>query len=83
MTKYNPLDDALALIGLLVGDEDGLTDEQALEPVEAEGEYELEQLVITLGGIAAGLCLAIADDTGRPGTAVLHRFSSTRSQVEE
>lgn len=83
MTKYNSLDDALALIGLITTAPDDITDEQVLEFIEADSEHKLESLVLTLAGIAAGLALSISDEKGEDDGEALRRLGAARSDVEE
>lgn len=83
MTKnYDPLDDAMALIGHAIADEDA-TDEELLLSVRARNEDELEALVLTLTGIAAGLSQTIADEAGEPHNAVVAQMHLHRPEEQD
>lgn len=81
MTKrYDPLDDALAIIGQAIVEEDA-TNEELLDTLTARNEDDLEELVLTLAGIAAGLALTIADESGQPSGAVLTQMGLNRPEA--
>jgi len=80
--RYDPLDDALALIGKAMAD-DEVTDEDLLSMLHASSEDHLEELVLTLTGMAAGLALSIADGTAEPGNAVLLEMGATRPEATD
>lgn len=80
--RYDPLDDALALVGMAMTDDDA-TDEDLLSLLHASSEEHLEELVLTLTGMAAGLALSIADGSAEPGNAVLLQMGATRPEATD